>query len=246
MEVQNCRSQNSKKYNLSHCGRNFLSYLTSSKPGLPAAPKDSKLMAFDCFRIPPQVPSPISFGSGAIDSKHVLIKNSPQTGSLYFNCKNNFSIVLMPIVDAIPDFRTELNAKRLKIPPSSPLPVTSSAEMSGIIATARSVIENYFGILAMKFRFFSSQLETAIKVNEAALVLLNFLLEEILGVGNPRAAADQGAPNGLRRQVDLMFDDLVAEQSEEKSCSQTCTSKYIKLVYFSSLVPLLKSCCMLW
>uniref|UniRef100_A0A915EPR8 Uncharacterized protein n=1 Tax=Ditylenchus dipsaci TaxID=166011 RepID=A0A915EPR8_9BILA len=228
MEVQNCRSQNSKKYNLSHCGRNFLSYLTSSKPGLPAAPKDSKLMAFDCFRIPPQVPSPISFGSGAIDSKHVLIKNSPQTGSLYFNCKNNFSIVLMPIVDAIPDFRTELNAKRLKIPPSSPLPVSNTTSpyfwigddifhllpnlMKPIPGNELSRDERHYSYRISRAR----QLETAIKVNEAALVLLNFLLEEILGVGNPRAAADQGAPNGLRRQVDLMFDDLVAEQSEEK------------------------------
>uniref|UniRef100_A0A915DD56 DDE Tnp4 domain-containing protein n=1 Tax=Ditylenchus dipsaci TaxID=166011 RepID=A0A915DD56_9BILA len=62
------------------------------------------------------------------------------------------------------------------------------------ISRARSVVENYFEILAMKFRVFLKPIETtvdtAIRILKAAVVLLNFLLAEMPWAGNPRAAAD--------------------------------------------------------
>lgn len=37
---------------------------------------------------------------GALDGKHVLIKKQPKSGTLFFNYKQTFSLVLLALVDA--------------------------------------------------------------------------------------------------------------------------------------------------
>lgn len=81
---------------------------------------------------------------GAMDGKHVLIEPPIQSGSLYYNYKDTFSIVLLAVVDAQLRFiyvdvgtngrisdkgvwnksslRKKLDENSVKIPPPSPLP----------------------------------------------------------------------------------------------------------------------------
>ena len=37
---------------------------------------------------------------GAIDGKHIVVLDPKQSGSLYFNCKDKFSVVRLAVCDA--------------------------------------------------------------------------------------------------------------------------------------------------
>ena len=62
---------------------------------MPCSPNEWRLIA-ENFQVRWNFPLCI----GAIDGKHVLMKSPEKSGSLYFNYKGSFSVVLMALVDA--------------------------------------------------------------------------------------------------------------------------------------------------
>jgi len=76
---------------------------------------------------------------GAIDGKHIRCKNPSNSGSLFFNCKKFFSVVLMAIADVGSygregdsnifkecPFGKMLYEKKLNLPEPNPLPNTNN------------------------------------------------------------------------------------------------------------------------
>lgn len=63
---------------------------------LPQPSKESWFRIANEFKIRTNFPNCI----GAVDGKHVRVVNPPNSGSLYYNYKNYFSIVLMAVTDA--------------------------------------------------------------------------------------------------------------------------------------------------
>ncbi|GFX47773.1 putative nuclease HARBI1 [Trichonephila clavipes] len=114
---------------------------------------------------------------GAIDGKHVLIKRPPGSGSVYYNYKKTYSIILYYFVwwmliiaslTLIENYRT---------------------------SRARRVSENAFGIIAWRFRVFSKAIElkpdTIDRVILAACSLHNWLRKTSPGHYMPQNALDR-------------------------------------------------------
>lgn len=104
---------------------------------------------------------------GALDGKHVVIEKPPHSGSLYFNYKKTFSIVLMALVDAEYRFRVihvgdygrssdggiyaasslgiGLEQGTLHVPPNVPLPgcATGAPMPNVIVADAAFPLKTY-------------------------------------------------------------------------------------------------------
>jgi len=190
---------------------------------------------------------------GAVDGKHINMKNPPGGGSLYFNYKKHFSIVLMAVVDAKYRFlyieigqpggisdggvwnHTDLAQALVKgeagFPEPKKLPGEESEEAPQIpyflvgddafalrswlmkpypykdmdiehrrynyrLSRARRVVENAFGILAMRFRCLRTNMEqhpqTVEKVIHAACILHNLLRESIIEEDGDRVNPDNG------------------------------------------------------
>uniref|UniRef100_I3JLH2 DDE Tnp4 domain-containing protein n=1 Tax=Oreochromis niloticus TaxID=8128 RepID=I3JLH2_ORENI len=142
---------------------------------------------------------------GAIDGKHIFIQPPPKSGSMYFNYKSRFSIILMAVVDANykfvyasagtqgrvsdagvlahSDLKEAMDTGTLNFPPADTLPGTD-AMMPHIIynyrlSRARRVVENAFGILANRFRVFRTTIcldpDKVVTIIFACLCLHNYL-----------------------------------------------------------------------
>ena len=177
---------------------------------------------------------------GALDGKHISIKSPPLSGSLFYNYKGYFSLVLLALVDAsyrfiyvdigeygsnadsnvfqFSNFGAKYIGNKLNVPGLKRLPnynqegpmphVIVADEAFPLLHTlmrpyprsrestlprdecifnyrlsrARMVVENAFGILAMRWRIFDRRMplstENADKVIQAATCLHNYLTEE--------------------------------------------------------------------
>ncbi|KAK0137742.1 hypothetical protein N1851_026046 [Merluccius polli] len=137
---------------------------------------------------------------GAIDGKHVYIQTPANSGSLFYNYKGRFSVVLMAVVDANykfvyasvgtqgrmsdaslfgqSDLRSAMDRGLLNVPKPEPLP-NSNVIMPYI---ARRTVENAFGILANRLRVFLTNIaldpDKVTAITLAALSIHNFLREK--------------------------------------------------------------------
>lgn len=139
---------------------------------------------------------------GAIDGKHVRIKKPKMSGSLFYNYKNYFSIVLLAIADAnykfiyidVGDFGKEsdstifkkstiykkLENNTLNIPSAQPLPGTSGPNMAytfigdEAFSLSPDVMRPFSGkVLTEKKRIFNYRLSRARRNVESAFGLLS-------------------------------------------------------------------------
>ena len=201
---------------------------------------------------------------GAIDGKHIALRKPNSSGSLYYNYKNFFSIVLLAVVDADykflwadvggvghqsdaqiyngSNFKDCLDQGLLNFPAPSPLPndnedmpyflvgddafalrtnLMKPYSQRGLskqhriynyrISRARRVVENAFGILAMRFRFLLCDAQQ-MPANVQKLVSTAIILHNLLRIRNPGQAIagvdveeDDGSvvPGAWRQEVDM-------------------------------------------
>nr|XP_024659559.1 uncharacterized protein LOC112435346 [Maylandia zebra] len=137
---------------------------------------------------------------GAIDGKHIFIQPPPKSGSMYFNYKSRFSIILMAVVDANYKFvyasagtqgrvsdagvfaHSDLKEARdtdlMKPYPFRNLN-TDQRIYNYRLSRARRVVENAFGILVNRFRVFRTTIcldpDKVVTIIFACLCLHNYL-----------------------------------------------------------------------
>ena len=137
---------------------------------------------------------------GAMDGKHVLIKPPPNSGSLYFNYKHSFSVVLLAVVDAdykfiyvdigcngrVADggvfrncsFSKALEDNTLHIPPPEPLPNQSVSIPYMLVADDAFPLKEYLqkpyaqAGLTRENRIYNYRLSRARRIVENAFGIL--------------------------------------------------------------------------
>ncbi|KAL4131904.1 hypothetical protein QTP88_009138 [Uroleucon formosanum] len=140
---------------------------------------------------------------GALDGKHIVIEAPPNSGSLYFNYKKTFSIVLLALVDAQYKFVAvdigaycknsdggifsnsnlgkALEKNKLNIPNEQYLPRPQVREdqnkrkFNDRLSRARKVVEDAFGQQAAKFRIYCRRLNALLK-NADTIVMTTCIL----------------------------------------------------------------------
>ncbi|KAL4153713.1 hypothetical protein QTP88_001546 [Uroleucon formosanum] len=140
---------------------------------------------------------------GAVDGKHIRVKKPSNSGSMYFNYKDYFSIILLAVVDSEyrfiyvsvgsygkdcdssifkgTTFWKKLTENALHLPIPRPLNKVKRV-FNYRLTRARRYVECAFGILSNKWRIFHRPLdvnvETAICVVKACTVLHNFVRQK--------------------------------------------------------------------
>nr|XP_029131775.1 uncharacterized protein LOC114918338 [Labrus bergylta]XP_029137006.1 uncharacterized protein LOC114921299 [Labrus bergylta] len=156
---------------------------------------------------------------GALDGKHVVIEAPPRSGSLYYNHKGTFSIVLLAVVDARYRFRVvDIGAPLPGAEHLGPIPHVFLADeafplrrslllhsypgntvgekrvFNYRLSHGRRMVECVFGILATQWRIYRRVLgvsaQVAETVIEATCILHNFLGDE---AGAPTGPAEPSA-----------------------------------------------------
>ncbi|KAJ8359178.1 hypothetical protein SKAU_G00157030 [Synaphobranchus kaupii] len=149
---------------------------------------------------------------GAIDGKHVVIQAPSNSGSLFYNYKGTYSIVLLAVVDAnycfraidvVPHTFVGDEAFPLRCNLMRPYPGHSLSQEKRIfnyrLSRAR-LVENAFGILAARFRMYRTLMGQHPQNVEAcvkATCILHNLLRRTMGTHSATEAGEQPTPNLL-------------------------------------------------
>ena len=123
---------------------------------------------------------------GAMDGKHIVIKQPRNSGSYFFNHKGSFSLVLLGLVDANDKFIYVDVAFPLRTNLMKPYPFRNLSHDKRVfnyrLSRARRIVENAFGILAQRLRVFLSPIQVAPenveKITLASCALHNYLREK--------------------------------------------------------------------
>ena len=127
---------------------------------------------------------------GCIDGKHVIMQAPAKSGSLFFNYKKTFSIVLLAVCNENYRFTMvyigEAGLAFLPLRPNFLKPyAATNLEIRKLVANyrisrARRMIENCFGILAARFRVFRrpihAKVESVVSITKACVAMHNYLM----------------------------------------------------------------------
>ncbi|KAG8177484.1 hypothetical protein JTE90_008668 [Oedothorax gibbosus] len=138
---------------------------------------------------------------GALDGKHVQIVPPPASGSLFYNHKGTFSIVLMALVDAELNFvfvdvgtNGRMTVGQLTPPFLGKRVGDRQRIFNYRLFRARRVVENAFGLLAARFQVYGKPIFTsalnAVHIVLATCVVHNFLRKRNPGLYIPAKSID--------------------------------------------------------
>ncbi|XP_039310136.1 uncharacterized protein LOC120358799 isoform X2 [Solenopsis invicta] len=139
--------------------------------------------------------------AGSIDGKHIRLRCPPNSGSLYFNYKKFYSVVLLAVSDHLYrftlvdigafggtsdgsifnncDIGKNLENNRLNLPEE---PINLPNSNLKTLSRARRTVESAFGIFSNKWRIFHTAIsmlpETADVIVTASVCLHNYILKE--------------------------------------------------------------------
>ncbi|KAK8761308.1 hypothetical protein V5799_027424 [Amblyomma americanum] len=119
---------------------------------------------------------------GAVDGKHIQIQAPPHSGSLYYNYKGTYSIVLLAVADS--NLKSQSEEKRI---------------FNYRLSRARRCVENTFGVMVSRFRVFRRSINLLPSnvdyVVMACCVLHNFLRDDVVYMSATSDDEPQDAAN---------------------------------------------------